>query len=221
MAHILFNDYPKFYGSVDIDLSECILLEDLNVRGFTMVDRYTENLTAEHVSLVMEYLGKFHAISFAMHDQQPEKFRELTKDLTELYIRCEDQNSRMFCASSMQVVLDVITKEEDSKLRLKLMKMLEKKDAIDIAFECVNGDNATAVISHGDLWQNNTMFRYDDGAKKPIEVCFLDWQLSRHSSPIIDVVYYVFCCTTKELRDGYYDDFLRIYHESLTTHMRE
>ncbi|KAG4080121.1 hypothetical protein HA402_008192 [Bradysia odoriphaga] len=220
MERNYFTEYPKFYRSVDDCFSECILLEDLSARGFQMIDRYTEDLTAEHVHLVMEYLGKFHAISFAMNDQQPETFKELTTDLTELYIRRDDQNTRQFCTSSMQIALDVVSNENDSKLRFKLMKMLER-DAIDVAYECVNADfadGATTVISHGDLWQNNTMFRHDVD-KKPIEVCFLDWQLSRHSSPIIDVVYYVFCCTTKELRDANYDNFLKIYHDSLSTHM--
>ncbi|XP_037028754.1 uncharacterized protein LOC119068987 [Bradysia coprophila] len=217
-----FTEYPKFYRSVDDCMSECIFLEDLSVRGFQMIDRYTEDVTAEHVYLVMEYLGKFHAISFAMNDQQPEKFKELTMDLKELYIHCDDQNHRQFCTSSMQIALGVISNESDSELRFKLMKMLER-DAIDVAFECVSADfadGAATVISHGDLWQNNTMFRHDVD-KKPIEVCFLDWQLSRHSSPIIDVVHYVFCCTTKELRDTHYDEFLKIYHVSLSTHMRK
>lgn len=185
-----------------------------------MIDRYTEDVGAEHVRLVMKNLGKFHAISFAMNDQQPDKFKELTTDLTELYIRCDDQHIRKYCASSMQIVLDVISNKEDFKLRSKLMKLLER-DAIDVAFECVNADLAsTAVICHGDLWQNNTMFRHDDN-EKPIEVYFLDWQLSRHSSPIIDVVYYIFCCTTKELRDVHYDEFLKIYHDSLSTHIQK
>ena len=63
------------------------------------------------------------------------------------------------------------------------------------------------------------MFTYDNNGK-PIDVNFLDWQTTRHASPIIDIVYFMFCCTTKELRDAHYDDFLKVYHNSLSAHVR-
>lgn len=63
------------------------------------------------------------------------------------------------------------------------------------------------------------MFTYDNNGK-PIDVNFLDWQTTRHASPIIDIVYFMFCCTTKELRDTHYDEFLKVYHSSLSAHVR-
>lgn len=45
---------------------------------------------------------------------------------------------------------------------------------------------------------------------------FLDWQVSRYASPVTDLVYYIFICTTKSLRDKYYDEMIKIYHDSLS-----
>lgn len=43
----------------------------------------------------------------------------------------------------------------------------------------------------------------------------LDWQIARYATPVTDLVYYIFCCTTKPLRDQYYEDMLQTYHGSL------
>lgn len=99
-------------------------------------------------------MRKFHAISFALKHQQPEKFTEST------------------------------------------------------------------AITHADIWRNDIKFKYDENGK-PIEAGFLDWQIARNSSPVLDIVYCIFYCTTKELRSQYYDEFLQIYYESLTLLIRK
>lgn len=42
----------------------------------------------------------------------------------------------------------------------------------------------------------------------------------RYCSPVCDLVYYIFCCTTKELRDKHYEDFLNVYHSTLTEFLK-
>lgn len=215
-----FNVYPKCYRTIDADPNECVLLEDMSVRDFTIIDRYTEEITADHVRLVMQALGKLHAISFALKDQQPKQFEELTSNLSEIFIRRDDERFRGYFNMLVQNVKDALSGEEDAHLLEKITKFYDR-DAIDIAADCLDHKltGSSAVISHGDAWQNNTMFKYDNNGK-PIEICLLDWQISRSSLVVIDIVYYMFCCTTKELRDAHYDEFLKVYHESLSAHIR-
>lgn len=214
-----FTEYPKCYRTIDTELSEGVLLEDLGARGFRIIDRYNEEVSAAHVYLVMKALGKLHAISFALKDQQPEKFKELSSDLSENYIRRNERLLRDYLLKESHRVLNVFSGERDSHFLAKINKLFEKHP-MDIAADCleVERSGSATVICHGDMWQNNTMFKYDESGK-PIEVCLLDWQISRHSSPIIDIVYYIFCCTSKELRDAHYGDFLKVYHESLSAHI--
>ena len=54
----------------------------------------------------------------------------------------------------------------------------------------------------------------------PVELRLLDFQIARYASPVLDVLYYVFCCTTKELRDEHYEDLLKIYHSSLSDFLK-
>ncbi|XP_031627328.1 uncharacterized protein LOC116343425 [Contarinia nasturtii] len=216
-----FYENPACYRTIDEEPSECLLLEDLSVRNFSIIDRYTEEITADHVFLVMKALAKLHAISFALKDQQPEKFHELASSLKEMFIRDNDIFIRKFFNKQFQGVFQVLNKEEDANLLAKVKNLFETKDVLDVARDCLDlqATGSGAVISHGDTWQNNTMFRYDNNGK-PIEVNLLDWQICRYSSPIIDIVYFMSCCTTKELRDTHYDDFLNVYHSSLSAHVR-
>lgn len=141
--------------------------------------------------------------------------------MNELFVRRDDKFFRLFFNKQAQSALDVVSDDDEyANLKIKLTKLFEK-EALDIAADCldVSAASAGSVIAHGDAWQNNTMFRYDNHGK-PCEIMLLDWQISRHCSPIIDIVYYLFSCTTKELRDAHYDNFLRVYHESLCAHIK-
>lgn len=44
---------------------------------------------------------------------------------------------------------------------------------------------------------------------------FLDWQMLRPSSPVLDLVYFLFTSTHKPLRDEHYDSLLQIYYTIL------
>lgn len=212
-----FNEYPKCYRSISEEPSECLLLEDLSVRGFNIVDRYENDVTADHVYLVLNALAKLHAISFALNDQQAQKFTELASKLSENFIRTDDVLNREFFKKQSLLILEVISGDEDAHLSKVINKLFER-EAVDIAADCLD-ISFGAVITHGDAHQNNILFKCDVNGK-PIEVCLLDWQESRYSSPIVDIAYFLFCCTTKELRDAHYDNFLRVYHESLSAHIR-
>lgn len=216
-----FTEYPKCYRTVNVEPSESVFLEDMSVRGFTMIDKSKEEVTADHVHLVMQLLGKFHAISFALKDQQPEKFQQLSSNLTELFVRRDEPFLRVYFNKQVESAMNAVSGEKDAHLLAKLKKLFEETEALDIACDCLDDSlkESACIITHGDTWQNNTMF-WNDSNGKPIDICLLDWQIARYSSPILDIVYYMFICTKKELRDMHYDNFLKTYHESLTIHIR-
>lgn len=49
----------------------------------------------------------------------------------------------------------------------------------------------------------------------------VDWQIGRIGSPVLDVSYFLMSSTTKQLRDDYFNDFIRIYYESMSTIIRQ
>lgn len=203
-----------------MNLSEFVLLEDMTAQRFAIIDKCTEEVTADHVRLVMRTLAKFHAISFALKDQQPNKFEELASSLTEHFLNRNDRGLREYLTKRISRVFDVVSDEKDAHLLAKVKKLFER-ECLDVVADCldVNVVGSAAIIIHGDTWQNNIMFQYDSNGT-PIKISLLDWQGSRYTSPIVDFAYFMFCCTTKDLRDAHYDEFQKLYYESLSANIR-
>lgn len=155
-----FIEYPKMYRALDTELHESIFLEDLNVRNFSIIDRFTQETNADHTRLMMQCLGKFHATSLSLKAQQPHKFKELASNLVELYFRPNHKVSRDFYNSTVETMYNVVSGEEDAPLLSKLKKVFEK-EATDVASDCndVDLDTPVSVIRHGDAWQNNALVR--------------------------------------------------------------
>lgn len=156
----VFNEYPKCYSTITEAPAESLLLEDLSVRGFKIIDRYSEETSADHVYLIMKALAKFHAISFALKDQQPKQFVELASKLKENFIRVDDVFVREFFNNCSRAIFEVLPKDEDADLLAKLKKWFQK-DAIDICSDCLQTSTG-AVISHGGeriLYKLNSVYR--------------------------------------------------------------
>lgn len=52
-------------------------------------------------------------------------------------------------------------------------------------------------------------------------VCFVDWQLTHYSPPVIDVLYNVFSSTDKPFRDLNYEKLLNTYYSSMSQTIRK
>lgn len=59
-------------------------------------------------------------------------------------------------------------------------------------------------------------FLFSQTATAPHRIGLIDFQIARFASPILDLAYFLFSSTTKELRDGHLDEVLRIYHSTLS-----
>ena len=85
-----------------------------------------------------------------------------------------------------------------------------------------------ACILHGDFWNNNMLFKYDDGCRdnpsnrkpRPVSVKMVDFQISRIGSPISDVLYFLYSSTTAELRKSHMKEWLQLYYDVLTADLK-
>lgn len=127
----------------------------------------------------MSFLGKFHAVSIAIKDQQPEKFKEIVKNLEEI-IFVPDSPMSLFVNPAEKMAVECITEEHDADLLQAVLRLYERNQ-YDQLVELTKSEEAEpyAVVLHGDLWTNNTMFNYDDS----MDVRFLDFQVTRYGSP--------------------------------------
>lgn len=147
-------------------------------KNFIMINQ--EDITSEHILLVMRALGKFHAVSFALKDQEPEKFSEIVNNLEEIFfVRGGPMSAHVIQAEKMAI--ECITDDNDVDLLQAILKLYEQNQ-YDQLIDLTSTNQAEPygqIILHGDLWSNNTMFRYDETSNTLVDVCFIDWQVTR------------------------------------------
>lgn len=116
---------------------------------------HSDDLTVEHILLVMKLIGKFHAISFALKEQKPEKFGELVSELREPMYKYgynyEDIPSGL--TNAAKNMINSITDDSDAHLLQALLKIYEKTQ-FETLCECIDGNAAEpfSVVTHGDMW---------------------------------------------------------------------
>lgn len=176
------------------------------------------NLTYEHILLIMTALGKFHAVSFALKDQEPEKFGKMVNEIAEIFFVRGGPMSALVNHAE-KVAVSCIDDDDDGYLLRALFRLYEQNQ-FDQLVDLSNGNDAEpyAVVVHGDLWSNNIMFSacQDEETNALMDIRFVDWQTARYGSPALDIVFCIFMCTTRELRGHNYNIYLQTYHESLS-----
>lgn len=83
-----------------------------------------------------------------------------------------------------------------------------------------NYKNKYSVIGHGDCWTPNFLFKYGDNETVPIGVKMIDFQLARFASPALDISFFIYSCTTQELRERHYDELLKAYHDGVAEQLQ-
>ncbi|KAJ3666348.1 hypothetical protein Zmor_001796 [Zophobas morio] len=202
---------PICFLTQNLENEEALILENLKSQGFDIANRKIP-LTFEHIKLVLESYGKWHAFSLALRYKRPKTFAQLVKNF-----------GNMWPTSVLETKTAHVIFQHYEEVR-KFWK--DNRDVASVKFSenevtyiltcLLSEDLDDAVIVHGDCWTNNFMFKEKSG--KPIEVCIIDWQLSDLASPVFDLSYFIYTCvdTQKYQNVG---DFLKIYHDAVCGHL--
>jgi thiamine kinase-like enzyme len=213
----VFDSFPKCYGMFRGEDVEVLVLEDLKKSGYELWPR-KEPLKRKHIDLVVNEYGKFHAISVVMKEQQPDKFQAMVHVLEENLMKLSGAGDMgMVFKSAVDEVYDLLKNDLDEDVMERWKNFAEQ---INHLFnEMSKNIKGLRVIIHGDSWNNNFMFKYEDGdLNSPSRVSIFDWQIARYSSPILDLSYFLFSCISKvDIEDIH--DILKMYHKSFTDHL--
>ncbi|KAJ9599336.1 hypothetical protein L9F63_010182 [Diploptera punctata] len=214
-----FSAVPFCYHAFSDGEKDTIVLKNIKSDGF-MMPNSREVLGLPELHLVMRELGRFHAVSLAMKDQEPEKFKTIKDSLEETVWNerfIEKLGKRMFtdtCEGAFRLVKE--THAADSRYSVALQRL--RDNIVDVMKHQVSPNEPLSVITHGDFWVNNFMFQYSEPDVLE-RMCFLDFQQSRYASPAVDVGSALYMCMDKASR-GHRDALLRSYHDSLGELMR-
>ncbi len=211
----------------DVQKGSILVMENLTWHGFNDdVDR-TKGLDIHHAKVALAELAKFHALGYAKLNSYPGGINEGVRANPELcldylYINCANLDvQETFTASmvtGMQYQLEVAQEPGQDFVRAFHQKLKEEGGVLALRkrlYTPRKGEFHT--LAHGDAHLMNIMFKYDESGK-PIAAAWLDVAASRFTSPVGDLVYFLYSSTTPQLRRTHLEKhLLGHYHDTLMT----
>lgn len=214
-----FFAFPQCYGTYsNAETGDfVIIMEDIKANGYTMVDKVVDTDYAQ-AEAVIRQMGRFHGVSLALKNQQPEVFEEFKRLQSNALENMAKEESIPFYSMFYGLAVDTLD-PSDVDLIAKMTDL--KVTYLARMRDCMQPDRFEpfGVVNHGDIWSNNLMYRYKDGGELQ-DVCILDWQTVQYGSPACDLSLYLFCAVQKSIRDLHYDDLVATYYDSLSETVR-
>uniref|UniRef100_A0A1B6L5F5 CHK kinase-like domain-containing protein n=1 Tax=Graphocephala atropunctata TaxID=36148 RepID=A0A1B6L5F5_9HEMI len=196
-------------------IEKSLVLEDLKLSGFKMVDRLKQ-LDFPHCRLVLERLGQLHALSVAVHRKDPELLPG-----TGVHLMYNDKASEPDKKQLRNIIGAMITalvgEIEEVEGCSKYADAI--RDGIDshwdkaLKFLRSNGDDF-CVFNLGDLWTNNMMFKYNENGEV-VDVKFIDFQNALFSTFAVDLNYFWWSSANEGVRENHREELFEVYRRSL------
>ncbi|XP_066249546.1 uncharacterized protein [Euwallacea similis] len=210
-----FTGSAEYYGSNLEEKKESILMKNLKEYGYKMWDR-KKPMDDLHIIMAFKEYARLHAASFALKHLHPEEFQELTKDIHLNVFEGSPNRTNDFFDNYFRSGL--IAVNGSKKAEASLMRMQSRIK--DLFKDNVTQGTERFVVIHGDCWCNNMLFKYQEDNKTPSKVCFIDWQLSKLASPVIDLTYFFCVCCSRKTYPNL-TKYLKIYHDTLSHNLKE
>nr|XP_032519782.1 uncharacterized protein LOC116771896 [Danaus plexippus plexippus] len=194
---------PKYYGGSDEYLKEIYVFEDLTAKGFTTYDRF-KSIDWEYASKSLENLARFHALSIAFSQNEPEEFVniDIAKD------HRDSEETADFVKNVISNALKVTREENRDRFAKFLHGLVDYKELKK--FYC---SYKRPVIGHGDYRPSNLMHRKIGGK---VELISVDYQMLQVGNPIVDILYFIFNGSDKKFRDQHLKQSFDHYYEELS-----
>ncbi|KAH8416757.1 hypothetical protein KR222_003286 [Zaprionus bogoriensis] len=208
-----FVEYPKCYASLNDGVNDFIALEDVGFRGYRSPNRM-KCLTLEDALLIMRTMGRYHGASLAFRALDEPAFEQAASALEETYY---GEHTRKwyedFLKLAIHVCSDAVAKTLPNTKYETLVNNYLQPQLYDDMIDLVSRRSKLSVLGHGDCWTLNFLTRYSE-AGDPQKIIIIDYQLARCASLALDISFFIYSCTSQQLREQHYDELLRAYLES-------
>lgn len=158
-----FIKLAKCYATCKKTSREGLVLQNLKADGYKIWPRQ-KHLSVDHVKIVLREYGKFHAMSYALKLKADEKYRELTCEMKDCFYEfVKDPGFNDLYTS----LFDDIKNIPEIKENYNMYNTLEKccNGNLDFFKKLATERDQYTVITHGDGWTNNMLFKYDVSSK--------------------------------------------------------
>ncbi|XP_015113675.1 uncharacterized protein LOC107038876 [Diachasma alloeum] len=206
---------PRVYYSSD--KPDTIVMEDLATLGFRNKNRKIGFNEAE-MFMVLENIADFHAASVLLNEQNADCVSCFSNGFFTTKL---SEGVMTFVSQCVESIGDGVRDWPDEKFVLISDKIKKKSREIvqKLLLAYQNDADELLVLNHGDMWNNNIMFR-DDGTGEPEEACFVDYQMCIWTSPAIDLLQFLHVAPELTMKMTHDDVFLQKYLTRLSSTMK-
>lgn len=134
-----------------------------------------------------------------------------------------DANNEWFISENgiHEILKPIIEKLEErygnkNNDRLNRFRTELLREAKQTLWRTIQPTEPLAVLCHGDFNRNNMMFRYDDDGVRPVDAMAFDMATIRYGSPAIDLSFFLYMNTDRQLREVHWDELLNAYCAALS-----
>lgn len=195
--------------------NRCIVLDDLSSKGFRIADRLAL-LDYEQSRMALITLGKFHAAGVKYYQISPKKFDVVGKET--LYSGRKCCIPYYFGYTNIKAFLEILRSIEGGLPFIDLVEKLSETFWEDL-IKAIDTEYGFKVLNHGDFWTTNILYRYDNN-NKVADCKLIDFQLTRFSSPTLDLYQFITISMKPSVINDHLDDLLDIYIETLNSNLK-
>ncbi|XP_064121425.1 uncharacterized protein LOC135225828 isoform X3 [Macrobrachium nipponense] len=207
--------FPRCFLVLLEEGKEQIYFEDLRARGFKMFDR-RKGMSKDHCALVLAELARLHGASYLLRKKflegrpAAEKYDFLAQDFFNFFPKAEDLFLPML-ESNVDTGIMMLEKVGGYEKAIEWLKPFKLE--IGNVFSTGMQSERYSTICHGDCWNNNILFKYDDEGR-PVDLMLVDLQMCREVSLACDLNYFLYTSVTGDVRRPNIDHFMSIYHST-------
>lgn len=226
LKEIGFKMHNRLAG---LEVNYCEVVMEVSIHG--LLTNFTRR---SNDFMDFQQLANLHAASIAAKQLDNEMFRDKCKQIDEIvYCKEAEEFYKNILETSIQESLSSLRASNvDGCLTepIRLIEKLQYKLFRQIQSYITNSGDHMNVMCHGDLWVNNIMFMstspVDSGTTiqlncSPCKVKFFDLQAMRYTSPVFDLLHFIYTSTKRDLRELYTKHLLETYCRALSDNLEK